>query len=1309
MKTVRTPKRWLVKLSRIAFAVAVVLSPRVLMSQGGLPSFGQSPMASGPSGAASEVVNSNRNGFGMSFRGGHVAGDTVGRSDSITHIGLMPHINIEDGLFFGDSRLLRGNDGGLAWSFGGGYRHYIADWDTVIGGNSYFDRDQLTGAHLKQWGLGAELLSHRWEARGNYYQTFGETSSQTGSRVDQGSVAFAGNNLVFTRIDSFAEGLKGWDSELGFLLPGEISERFDIRAFGGGYFYEGENIDGFGGWQTRLQADIAKWLELGVKLTNDEVFDTTVSFSVAMHFGGFTSQEHTKRSAIQRFADPVRRNMNIVATTSDVAAPGQIATNPLDNTPFTVAHVNSNDTTGPFNGTLENPFSSLSQGLGSGSDIVFVHAGSQFNSPPNNTVSLAAGQQLLGEGLIQAVTGDRLVVNRVNLGGIGDIILPSSPTFIASDFTLARPTLLNSPGNAVTLSDDTQFSGFIIDSPGQNGIFSNAADRTIINDVLITDAGASGIRLLNTSDTTTIRNTIIDGAAGPAFFVSGGTGRIGYGSTSTNEDPSFSAIINSSQEAVLIENMTAGFVNMTGATINDNGGAGVLIRNNAGNATIDNATIVNSTGNGIAILSSSGTYTFRDTIRAATTVDNAAAESVLIDGLTPTGRVSFDNLSIQNRRDTGIEVSNNAGQAIFGTLTTSTTIGPPAAGAAPAIDVRNSAATGVVRFAGSLAVNGSNGRGINLTNNAEGSIFDVASPTVLTNISGESVAIVSDNSQVFFRNGLTINQRNDTGILIQNFDGSAGFLGSTNVNNQNLVQESGVIISASEATVTFEQLNVFNSTLNPGVFLANNIAGANGSALISFSSLTINSIAGEGLFGIDNTNVRVSNGTIVSQGAAAVNLEETGINMSFESISSSGSPGFGIRLVETNKPAGFNQFNVTAATNRLVPGNGGTIQTAGVAGVLMQNAGQVHLQAMILDDNENAIIVENSGLDDEDDQLLELYSSRVSRSDVRGIYALNLIGLDIRDTTFDDNGDDGALGRETILSEYNERLNLDTTEEFLDFDNPYLVIMQRNTIIDNSTDAVVIGSLAGATGAHLGLNFDRNNFTLTNTTDPTTPLVGPFAVNTFDSNRTRDDAIVVRWNGPTRQIFTTNTITLSGVGPQTGFDVIALSATDVYELNLEGNQIDSTVTGQITGQQIGLLMRTFGPSSSVIRANDFRFTGGEGRGMEFSLGANTDMALTNNTIIDNTDGGAGMIFTTVSQPSNFGFNGNTIGLFDTGTGIEEGIRFISVAGTVNLFGNQNNQIVLGNPNAPGAFIESIFTMPAGTNNGQIIVNGVLVP
>ncbi|MCA9047855.1 MAG: inverse autotransporter beta domain-containing protein, partial [Planctomycetaceae bacterium] len=358
--------------------------------------FGRSLLGSAPTGGSAETIDVNRAGLGFAVQAGHYAGNTIGRLDSASLFGLSPYVNIGDGLLFGDSRLLYSNSGGLAWSFGAGYRHYVIEWDTIFGVNSYYDQDDLTNAQFKQWSIGAELISNSWEARGNFYSPFGETSTQTGTRVDAGSAAFVGNNISFTRINTFAEALRGFDAEIGWLMPGRISERLDLRAFGGGYFYEGNGLPGFSGWSGRIQSDLGDRLELGLKVTDDEIFHTNVMFNATVHFGGFHSQEHTQSSSIQRMAEPVRRNLNIVATTSDVALPGQIARK-ADGTPFTVIHVNSNDTAGPFIGTVEDPLQSLAAGLTTpGADIVFVHAGSVFNTAPENLVVLADDQNLFG-------------------------------------------------------------------------------------------------------------------------------------------------------------------------------------------------------------------------------------------------------------------------------------------------------------------------------------------------------------------------------------------------------------------------------------------------------------------------------------------------------------------------------------------------------------------------------------------------------------------------------------------------------------------------------------------------------------------------------------------------------------------------------------------------------------------------------------------------------------------------------------------------------------------------------------------------
>ena len=96
------------------------------------------------------------------------------------------------------------------------------------------------------------------------------------------------------------------------------------------------------------------------------------------------------------------------------------------------------------------------------------------------------------------------------------------------------------------------------------------------------------------------------------------------------------------------------------------------------------------------------------------------------------------------------------------------------------------------------------------------------------------------------------------------------------------------------------------------------------------------------------------------------------------------------------------------------------------------------------------------------------------------------------------------------------------------------------------------------------------------------------------------------------------------------------------------------------------------------------------------------MNISNNTVIDDTNQGKGIIFDRVRAESLFIINGNFIELADNGTPRETGIRFNAVSGVVGLQGNLNNTVLL---QGQGTF----FAMPNGSNNGQIIVNGVLVP
>ena len=1286
--------------------------------------YSRTPIGTTPSGAAGGVVDVNRQGIGIQFRGGHVAGNTVGRTESVSNVGLSPYLNIGDGMIFGDSRLTFSNDGGVAYSFGTGYRHYIAAFDAVLGGNAYYDQDQISGATFKQYGFGAELLAHDWEARGNVYNLFGTTSEMTGTRVAPGSALFVGNNLEFSRIDTFAEAIDGFDAEIGHLLPGDFAERVDLRLFGGGYYYEGEGLSGFGGFSTRLQADIGDWLELGLKLTDDDVFHTNVAFSATVHFGGFRSQEHTSRSGMQRMAEPVRRNLNIAAAISDVVVAGQVA-NALDGTPLTVVHVNSNDTVGPFVGTVEDPLQSLSAGLGvPGADIVFAHAGSTFGSVPDNLVVLSDDQNLFGEGLITEANGGRNVINVVALENLPAFVLPDSPTFLANP-SLVRPTISNSTGPAVTLGNRSILGGFILDASAGHGVLADTVSDVAVRDTLISNATGTGILLQNTLNSVTITNTAIEGAAGPAFHVDGGNPDIGFVTTSTGVDPSFGRIINSSNAAVLIENTTGGTINMTGSTIDDTGGAGILIQNSAGNTTLDNALIVDSTSTGISVLNSSGINFFRDTLRDATAITNATNASVFIDGLQATGRVNFENLDIVSPQGGGIDIDNLEGVFSFAR---DLTIGQAAAGStAPFISVSNSLPTGIVNFSGDVTIFAtptapatfSGGRGIELVSNAEGSSFTASGQTNITSVGAEGIAIVDDSSDVIFgtatSGGATVVESLLQGLSIQNTDGVLGFRTNTNILKTTNPGVPLVDIQDSQAAIQFDLLQVNTTTADTGVNIANNIAGANGPGTVTVDTLGILATGGGvGLFGNNNTLIRTNSGTIDVTDEAAVEIINSGIDIDLETVTSINSPRFGIHLMDTNKDLNNHTivaktFTVRGDSTTTTASPGGQILAATAEGALLENAGQVSLRGMEFRDNDIGVRVVNTldvggTLNVLDDQFLQLFGVNMFDSDTLGVTTTNLTELDIRDSLFDNNGavqNPAGPDNETILLVYTERPNDDTTTRYSQFDNPYTVNIERTQFTDNTDDIIRIENTVTAIGAHIGVNVEGNLFTVNDNAE------------FFPASDPNEYAFGITWNGPALVNLEDNDFELVLANPATatGFQIAMFtdmnSSTDLLQEVIVGNRImNSDHAGAI-----GIRTFTAGPSEQVIDSNDMIFGGLDSNGMEFNLGSDAVMDIVNNRMRFLADSGRGIFVDRLIEPASFQISNNLIQLSDIvnafgspNTTLEEGIFFRSASGAYSIFGPQNNVIELitfGN-------IQRVVQFN-GNVSGQILVNGALVP
>ena len=889
---------------------------------------------------------------------------------------------------------------------------------------------------------------------------------------------------------------------------------------------------------------------------------------------------------------------------------------------------------------------------------------------------------------------------------------------------LPRPTLSGALGDAVTLQDDSGFGGFIITGATGAGIVSNGSADIRISDTLIDSVAGDGILLQNTTGTVDILNTVISGVTGAALHVNGGSSAIVYRSSSVEVDPSWGRIENSSQQSVLIENTLAGgTVNMFSSTIDGNGGTGIQIVNAAGSATIDNAEISNSTANGILISNSSGTYTFRDSVRSNTAVNNSAGEDVLITDLAAGGQVTFDGLAISNGNNTGLHILNNAGSVTFFRSAFVTGDGggiPPVSmmggvPGAPSVSVENAQATSVVDFQSDLNITGliGSGRGLELSGNAAGSVFRVLGNTAISGTRLEAIAIDNESGQVTFTDGVSIGTRLERGISIQNSTGNVMFLETTFIDNLvpldlDAMNEDGtntlpaVDIQGNEADIVFDSLTAINirgdSTLGipAGVSLVNNLAGGTNGALISFGALNLVSSTdnpdGAGLFALNNTSLTVVTGIIDVTGGAAVDLEETAWDVTFERLDSEDSPDFGVRLVNAAPPAN-NTFSTgvpTVAGTVVAAGQGGVIENAQLGAVFMANAGEATFSGVAIDQTgpmTQGFIVRNSGLAVDDSQFLNIQASSITGT-IGAIDANNLSTLNIEDSIIDETG--ATLGGFTVVSTYTELLNDPGTTEFSQFDNPYEVFIERTIIRSLPQEAVSVQTLAGAAGSHLDLLINDSVIE-----------IAPGDVLTTD-----EIGINVAWDGPSRINLTGNDVNLNGVdtdATQRGFRIRHNSTTDRMLLSIVGNRLVATDNGTV-----GIDLVSLGPLDVVVESNDFQFAGTGSVGSTMTTASDTNIFLTNNLFRFEGDGGSGFLFPILTQPTLLTINGNLVQLMDDGVLNETGFQATFMNGTIGFAGTVNNVVELLNPNDPGANIENLYIFP-GASTGSFLGNGAPQP
>ncbi|GAA5508222.1 inverse autotransporter beta domain-containing protein [Novipirellula caenicola] len=421
-----------------------------------------------------------------------------------------------ESMFFIDGRLLHGHrSSDVGFNLGLGLRGYLDESDAIWGINLFTDQRGTPYAKYNQVGFGFEFLGSRLEVRNNYYFPFGDRRSILSTAPS--SVAEAGERLfvfeqnylqygyIYNQQTQIEQSLCGMDLELGSrlrLMDGFI-EGVAVSGYGGIYAFDNPELDDICGVSARLNAKFQDSFEVDVGVQTDNYFGTQATVGLTLYSDLLSKRSRRSPNAVEsRMNDPVKRRSAMMIARGAIGAPptfvGERLKNP-DGTDIRVVHV---DGTRARNGdgTFENPLNNVGDVHSSSQsgDIVYLYSDSVFDG--QQTLTLQAGQRLLGEGDHYTHYIDTLQLGLIELPNVRGI-------------DGARPVIMNSTHTAIRLANNTMLDNLSILDPFEDAGISgiDVVGARIVNTSITTNAddlyglalgGASDVRMINSSITT---------------------------------------------------------------------------------------------------------------------------------------------------------------------------------------------------------------------------------------------------------------------------------------------------------------------------------------------------------------------------------------------------------------------------------------------------------------------------------------------------------------------------------------------------------------------------------------------------------------------------------------------------------------------------------------------------------------------------------------------------------------------------------------------------------------------------------------
>ena len=543
---------------------------------------------------------------GRIWVGGKYADQGLGYQGSYATIGTKTRLfeDFMDGRWLFEGRGHVSENGGFFGNFGVErvFTLVAAGADLSIGGWYDFDGDQNDlkfGEDFHSWGVTGQIKTQKWDLIVNGYFPFGTTDSTQGDPTG-GSPFFENRIVLQAGLDSALEGadatIRMRPRQLAF-----VNGSIDI----GGYAYESDLVDAFGGGRARLRFQMPRGWIFNGEINYDDRFNLTGFAGLTWVWGGAggRGQEY---SVLGRDLDETPRNDHIVRFNQDVI----YAIDPDTGRPYNVVHVD-NTATGTETGDFESPYNTLAEAEANSmeDDVIFIDDGDGTTTGYDTGFVAKDGQLILGDGFTHPIP-------IANGGRFGSLFL------LTKDLDGIRPTVTNDGGAGITLASRNTVRALDINgnlSPGvmSHGIFGSGGStntEAVIEDNLIRGAALDGVGVTNLAgDWTFSRNDIqnngfngirLEDACDPASVFT----------FDSNE------VSNNGLDGIQITNYIASDIIMTNNVTDNNGRDGVRIQGFKGDETVGTDIVIDrhtsrfNLGDGIRVENGSGSLTVTNSI-----------------------------------------------------------------------------------------------------------------------------------------------------------------------------------------------------------------------------------------------------------------------------------------------------------------------------------------------------------------------------------------------------------------------------------------------------------------------------------------------------------------------------------------------------------------------------------------------------------------------------------------------------------------------------------------------------------------------